>query len=594
MHKTIILLTSDHFKYNLDSSLSKDFSLLFFEKIFQHELYNPEQPQILQAMGASCARMAEKMLIYANKKNTASAYLLFNPKLNLTNQQLATILIAVQSTQIKQWAYWTTPQNVPLALFIPALPENLFFLRFLSWTDAVVDQQLLNQHNISTTATSILEIEESQYSNVFYRADQEAKLLAQHYVSAVKPAQQYILLCPYHAGDVLFACLALKKSRHPFTALMINQSYIDIVKRVLPDMPILALTMPPPDREGMADLNEIIYFNEYIYPQIPKDIPFYNFRCTQNHQLSNMHLIDQFRYALTDEPMDFIQDQKIINPPIEGTRDKKKILLHLDGGWHLKKYPLPYQKILLKQLIAAGFNVTVISSDHLDITGIQWEKFQNLAQIEQLIRNHDLILGMDSFPIHFAIHVLEHPSIILFSSTRPENATGPQSNLIKYYNNNLSCSPCHHKNVCKRFEINHCVNFLKPEMAFAAIINLYKTLMNESDSCQEDLSRFSAKAPYPQPTLIDSVIGSAVAQIQLQKGKMAIIKGFILQYSNENIFNFIRRLFGFLKKSYQPIHFIKVRMQYLIFLSQRVKTNKTIPPTANNNDGINAAQKGGN
>ena len=67
--------------------------------------------------------------------------------------------------------------------------------------------------------------------------------------------------------------------------------------------------------------------------------------------------------------------------------------------------------------------------------------FENIQKLEKDIMAHAIFIGMDSFPAHFATHILQHPCICLFSSTRPENSNASLFDGYEFMDNHLKCCP---------------------------------------------------------------------------------------------------------------------------------------------------------
>src|SRR5690606_24540786 len=78
-------------------------------------------------------------------------------------------------------------------------------------------------------------------------------------------------------------------------------------------------------------------------------------------------------------------------PVVRGPR----VLLHFDGGWPLKVYPSEWQHELVTLLRAAGFQPSVLGSS---VQGVPSYQFEGLGSFQTLLQQHDLLIGMDSFP----------------------------------------------------------------------------------------------------------------------------------------------------------------------------------------------------
>jgi hypothetical protein len=137
-------------------------------------------------------------------------------------------------------------------------------------------------------------------------------------------------------------------------------------------------------------------------------------------------------------------------------------LLHFDGGWPLKVYAKDQQDELIDLLCARGYSVTVLAGTQYEHPKCQVTTFKGYEPFVELMRSHHLLVGMDSFPVHYAAHVLGLPTICLFASTRPENSNARPAINYSYLEKGLQCRPCLGIARCPRYGGSNCRNFVDP------------------------------------------------------------------------------------------------------------------------------------
>jgi ADP-heptose:LPS heptosyltransferase len=149
------------------------------------------------------------------------------------------------------------------------------------------------------------------------------------------------------------------------------------------------------------------------------------------------------------------------------------VLFHFDGGWDLKIYPVNFQKRLLRAVREAGFEVSVLT-DREGAYDCPTHRFKSLEQLRGLITEHSIFVGMDSFPAHYAAHVLFHSTICLFSSTRPENSNQLESDSYRFLSKGMTCSPCLARSQCPIYRKDYCSNFVEPEQVLGSIHEMFQ------------------------------------------------------------------------------------------------------------------------
>jgi hypothetical protein len=140
----------------------------------------------------------------------------------------------------------------------------------------------------------------------------------------------------------------------------------------------------------------------------------------------------------------------------------KRILLHFGAGWPLKIYPAKWQHALVELLRQRGYEPTVLDAA-TDIPGCRNLRFESLEQFEALLAQHQLLIGMDSFPAHYTSLLRRIPTLCLFSSTHPVHSRTERSPCYQWLSEELGCAPCRAYQQCPRFGSEFCRNFSPPD-----------------------------------------------------------------------------------------------------------------------------------
>lgn len=280
------------------------------------------------------------------------------------------------------------------------------------------------------------------------------------------PSAEIWGLLPYHAGDLLFFSLAYQRMGKSFiNGLVVARPFRDIVSVVAPHLPLIELDLPSL-RSGGEPLWDEKQFTA-IVENLPSDRCYYNFRPCRDYDVANFHLLDQYAFAQGYDGV--LSLLKHPNSYTETVREKS-VLLHFDGGWPLKVYPIDWQQQLIDILLSRGYEITVLGQDQKVISpNYRRVQFTNLAELERLIRRHSVLVGMDSFPCHYAAHVLGAPSICLFASTQPANSNALPSPIYEAIERGLPCRPCRAYARCPRKGVLQCENFESPVFVANAV-----------------------------------------------------------------------------------------------------------------------------
>lgn len=291
--------------------------------------------------------------------------------------------------------------------------------------------------------------------------------LTQHALAQLSQPREtwppFAAIMPYHAGDALFFALAATRTESAITQVAVCKDYIDIIKEHAPELTTIAIDLPPPFRNGW-NVSEEDYFLHHLNAVLPKGNLYLYLRPSGDYNRTSFHLIDHFAFALGASPRhpdELVWSQSM---PIERpTHFPARILLHFDAGWPMKIYPEGKQKLLIELLLAAGHSVTVLAKCDEQYSDYRSVAFSNYLKLLELLREHDFVVGMDSFPAHLSTHGLGLPTICLFSSTRPENSNALSTSSYAYLENGLPCRPCYAMTRCPVYGGDECRNFVSPE-----------------------------------------------------------------------------------------------------------------------------------
>lgn len=273
---------------------------------------------------------------------------------------------------------------------------------------------------------------------------------------------------------MLLAVQAIEACGQGIDGIVVHSAYADVAKAAGGKLPITEVRGPLPARGDISSqlhpLNEeILYFEQVVAPAMPQDASFVFLRPSRGYIQAEYTLAAQVAYTVGkrgDElryPRGFTMeapDSETIRanrgclPRVTGRR----VLLHFDGGWPLKVYPPEWQRELIDGLRSIGFNPAVLGASFPDVPSHQ---FTNLAALDTLLSEHDLLIGMDSFPCHYASQRASMPTLCLFASTRMENLAHAAPNYMAA-EQGLYCSPCGSREICPRFGGTACLNFVPP------------------------------------------------------------------------------------------------------------------------------------
>jgi hypothetical protein len=419
-----------------------------------------------------------RRICQTENESKPSPKMIFNPLFKL-NKVIPLIVLerAKRAMPFVEPIIFSDRKGIPIAYLFPSsfISDDAKFLSLLSTVDATLDRLLLK--SLSEEPVNIERIPEVSVRinvlNDFYDGPyfEIYKWVALTAIEALQSQSQnttlrkdipFSAIMPYHAGDLLFLSLASQKIKSHITRVIVNKRYLDIVKDTSTNLDPVSLNMPPLNREGIA-IPEWQYF-EALKGQLPKNSFYYFMRPTRNYDACSYHLIDQFAFALGKDydkyfhPNSTVIPSKIYKPL--SSENSFNILLHFDSGWPLKIYPQSYQEELVNLLNKEKHKVTILDGKYpLPCSLIS---FQGYHDFITLLHSQHIIVGMDSFPVHYAAHVLGLPTICLFACTQPANSDALPSIHYKFLEKGLNCRPCQAIDRCSRTLKHKCDNFVEP------------------------------------------------------------------------------------------------------------------------------------
>ncbi|WP_300317395.1 glycosyltransferase family 9 protein [Accumulibacter sp.] len=467
----------------------------------------PDEPGPTRMFDSCVATPARYLLemfrrIDAATVESRGALLLFNPLLLLRRDEtlvILTVLRQIESLSVDRPAIHVLcdANDVPLAYLLPrALIDDGRFLLLLSCSNATLDASALAALYDCPTRTTSLDISVSlAISNGFHTASalrpgevccrHAAMLLSMRRDAAgaddhrsrreCRNALPLFAFVSHHAGDVLFATLAARTTPALFHGLVIHQDYAAICDHAGLPLPTLQFSGPVAHRGGYTR-NDPEHFLD-VFPALPNDRFYVYARTSRDYNNSSHHLIDHYAFLLGAS----LASAADLNggrpatlaaggptPPATEVDGRRRILLHFDAGWPLKIYPPEWQRELAGLLLQRGHSLTMLDTT-ATIHGCQNVRFDSLPHFEALLQQHDLLIGMDSFPAHYASLVGQTPTVCLFSSTHPAHSRTTRSARYQWLCEELGCAPCRSFQRCPRFGGNICRNFSRPDKVFRVV-----------------------------------------------------------------------------------------------------------------------------
>jgi hypothetical protein len=380
------------------------------------------------------------------------------------------------------------------------LPRDFFadherFLLNLSTVDAALDQRLLQAllgHEIPWRHLNNLSIGDYPLSTAtgWFQGVDRQKLLKVTTAAAVKiiesradwrhvPSAVYH---PYHAGSVVFFGAASREVELPLLQRhVICSSFKDIANSTGSRLEPIWLKLPYLPRD--ASVGEPQYFNHSL-DRLGEDVVRDNFLVFMRYSRSTgagpFHRIDQDRFSL-GESLERPEDLCQLRPPsfVDQCREPAeplKVLFHITGGVATKTYPRDYCKVVMRVLRSFGIVPSVIGRSDLEEYGAVSIEADETDLLTAAVRRHHLFVGLDSFPHHYVRNVLGWPTIGLFGATGASSFGGGWHSHYRALDASLACHPCGAETSCPVFRQAECLNYVKPEILVAAIIDMAKQI----------------------------------------------------------------------------------------------------------------------
>jgi hypothetical protein len=460
--------------------------------------------KIFHSAFATPARYVQEIflrLCTLDESEGRGAKFVFNPLFDSSRLDILLVLAALkEAPPFDGITLLTDKDGLPAGYLLPPWldTEDARFLTLLSTVDGDVDAtlcRLLFQIETRCLQVPRLSLARAQHNGFIYEENRDIyRWVAERAIALLrtKPSRNEIpftAIMPHHAGDVLFFTLAFNLVHPPINRIAVNRAYLDIVKDNAPGLAVLPIVAPLINRSDKFQQGKVtpegLYFHS-IKNELPED-SFYNYcRPSRDYNVSLFHLIDHFAFALGKRfyaskylvannmpSITLFQPETPIDAPL-------KVLLHFDGGWPLKVYPKPQQEQLIELLRTKGYTVTVLTGSDRTYSNCEVTTFHGYAQFKALLQTQHLMVGMDSFPAHYAAHVLGLPTLCLFACTRPENSDAPSASNYIRLEEGLPCRPCYGIARCPMYGGSSCRNFVSPETVAETVQLMLETVRKEN------------------------------------------------------------------------------------------------------------------
>ncbi len=308
------------------------------------------------------------------------------------------------------------------------------------------------------------------------------ELVRAHGHTEARRRVRQVAVLPFHAGDILFLCQALQADPLA-SAILVLRDYADIVRDVAPWLEVFEVDAPAPGRDGYQPPNEQVVLVDMIKKAraqaaqkgVRLEGVFHLMRPLRDYARTSYHLRQAAWFALGGDaeqdadiwPQWRAQPRQLRSTP--GRRER--VVVHFDGGWSLKSFPYAYRQPLLSLLRDAGFRPTVLGRPDPRLVGCDFEPYSNVAKFRKLLADSAAVIGVDSFPAHYAVHY-GVPTLHLFGSTHPRNSEYPASSLTATLQHIQPCVPCGHPSTCKLDQSDTCRAFSSPHDIVAALLRI--------------------------------------------------------------------------------------------------------------------------
>ncbi|HVG59057.1 MAG TPA: methyltransferase domain-containing protein [Hyalangium sp.] len=308
------------------------------------------------------------------------------------------------------------------------------------------------------------------------------ELVRAHGHAEARRRVRQVAVLPFHAGDILFLCQALQADPLA-SAIVVLREYGDIVRDVAPWLEVFEVDAPSPGRDGYHPPNEQLLLVELVKQaraqaarkDVRLDGVFHLMRPVRDYARTSFHLRQAAWFALggaAEQEADIWPQWRAQPRHLRCTPGRReRVVVHFDGGWSLKSFPPSYRQPLVSLLRDAGFRPTVLGKPEPGLVGCGFEPFTSVAKLRELLSDTAAIIGVDSFPAHYAVHQ-GVPAVYLFGSTHPRNSEYPASQLTATLQHILPCVPCGHPTTCKLDQSGTCRAFSSPHEIVSALLRI--------------------------------------------------------------------------------------------------------------------------
>lgn len=460
---------------------------------------------------ATPARYLREMVRRLRERHPDGRITLFNPLYDLDIIRFLKVVALLQTDCPVTGNYIIADATGRPLAYVFDSPATDFTLSLVSTINAQLDSDLISM--LLGEPMQLITVKwrlgaATRYSRFYSVANFEIySWLTQHALAHFRsngpPSKAITAIMPYHAGDALFFALAVTRTESYIKGVAICRDYADIIRQHAPALFIVPIDMQSFSCAGWKNSEED-YFLHHLKAVLPEENLYAYLRPSGDYNRTKFHLIDHFAFALGASPRcadDLVWSRS--RPPRRILQSPARVLLHFDAGWPMKIYPEDTQEQLINLLLAEGYRVTVLAKTDAQYANYRSVAFHSYPELLDLITEHDIVVGMDSFPAHLAAHSIGLPTICLFSSTRPENSNARPGPYYAFMEKGLSCRPCHAKTRCPVYGGDKCRNFASPEDVASEIRSMLGRLANSPLDITSTVNPPSPKPPCthlaPQP-----------------------------------------------------------------------------------------------
>ncbi|MDQ2079675.1 hypothetical protein RA307_05725 [Xanthobacteraceae bacterium Astr-EGSB] len=283
---------------------------------------------------------------------------------------------------------------------------------------------------------------------------------------------------PFAAGDVLFAGLASHHVTTPlYRKIVVCDRFQDIWAETGSPMEMVSVPWSEVNTNGNTSLEGVMFARQA--QKIGKDVGhFVAFGPgSRIYDRGPFHLFDQHRFAL-GESLSSVDDLFYFKPTVPLRRCElplrpRRVLLCQRGSWSLKTYPDRHTRVLTHVLRSLDIEVSVLNPAGTPAEGVAVVRSDSTAELRSLLDDHHVFVSADTFDLHFARHVVGHPTVALFGSTWPGNSDSvrlPESRILC---GPLACTPCGVTDRCPLTRGSECANYPPPHEVVAAVLDVF-------------------------------------------------------------------------------------------------------------------------